>query len=117
MDFKAHIIALIEEAIPELTDKVQAGAVDERTAAPFAAFSYPEETPVRTKSGIAGYLVTFEVSVYDRKYASMQNLRLRVIAALEGVEVGDKKSTYRSSSTDYYPDYDLHGATMTFRIV
>ena len=117
MDFKAHIIALIEEAIPELTDKVQAGAVDERTAAPFAAFSYPEETPVRTKSGIAGYLTTFEVSLYDKRIATLELLRHRVIAALERKELGEKVCTYRSSTTDYYPDYDLHGATMTFRVV
>ena len=117
MDFKAHIIALIEEAIPELPDKVQAGAVDERTAAPFAAFSYPEETPVRTKSGIAGYLTTFEVSLYDKRIATLELLRHRVIAALERKELGAKECTYRSSTTDYFPDYDLHGATMTFRVV
>ena len=116
-DFKVEILALLEAALPELGDRIQAGAVDERTATPFAAYTTPEETPVRTKSGIAGYLVTFEVSVYDRKYASMQNLRHRVIAALEGVEVGDKKSTYRSSSEEYYADYDLHGSTLNFRLI
>lgn len=117
MDFKAHIIALLEEAIPELSDKIQAGAVDERTPAPFAAFSYPEETPVRTKNGIAGYVVSFEVSLYDGKYGSVQQLRHRVIAALEGAELGEKVCYYRSSSEEYYPDYDLHGSTLNFRII
>ena len=43
--------------------------------------------------------------------------RAVMIAALERKELGEKVCTYRSSTTDYYPDYDLHGATMTFRIV
>lgn len=116
-DFKVEILALLESALPELKDCIQAGAVDERTPTPFAAYTTPEETPIRTKSGIAGYLTTFEVSLYDKRIAALEQLRHRVIAALERKELGAKICTYRSSTTDYYPDYDLHGATMTFRIV
>ena len=116
-DFKVEILALLESALPELKDRIQAGAVDERTPTPFAAYTTPEETPIRTKSGIAGYLTTFEISLYDKRIASLELLRHRVIAALERKEMGEKVCTYRSSTTDYYPDYDLHGATMTFRIV
>ena len=116
-DFKVEILALLESALPELKDRIQAGAVDERTPTPFAAYTTPEETPIRTKSGIAGYLTTFEISLYDKRIASLELLRHRVIAALERKELGEKVCTYRSSTTDYYPDYDLHGATMTFRIV
>ena len=57
------------------------------------------------------------MSLYDKRIASLELLRHRVIAALERKELGEKVCTYRSSTTDYYPDYDLHGATMTFRIV
>lgn len=116
-DFKVEILAILEAALPELGDRIQAGAVDERTATPFAAYTTPEETPMRTKSGIAGYLTTFEVSLYDKRIASLELLRHRVIAVLERKELGERVCTYRSSTTDYYPDYDLHGATMTFRIV
>ena len=116
-DFKVEILAILEAALPELSDRIQAGAVGERTATPFAAYTTPEETPIRTKSGIAGYLTTFEVSLYDKRIASLELLRHRVIATLERKELGEKVCTYRSSTTDYYPDYDLHGATMTFRIV
>ena len=116
-DFKVEILAILEAALPELGDRIQAGAVDERTATPFAAYTTPEETPIRTKSGIAGYLTIFEVSLYDKRIAALEQLRHRVIAALERKELGEKVCTYRSSTTDYYPDYDLHGATMTFRIV
>ena len=57
------------------------------------------------------------MSLYDKRIASLELLRHKVIAALERKELGEKVCTYRSSTTDYYPDYDLHGATMTFRIV
>lgn len=116
-DFKVEILALLESALPEFGDRIQAGAVDERTATPFATYTTPDETPIRTKSGIAGYQTTFEVSVYDKRIAQLEQLRHRVIAALERKELGKRVCTYRSSTTDYYPDYDLHGATLTFRIV
>ena len=116
-DFKVEILALLEKALPELGDRIQAGAVDERTATPFAAYTTPEETPIRTKSGIAGYQTHFEVAIYDKRIASLEILRHRAIAALERAELGEKVCSYRSSTTDYYPDYDLHCATLTFRII
>lgn len=116
-DFKKTLIGLLERAIPDLRDKIQAGAVDERTAAPFAAFSVPEEMPIRTLHGIAGYVTTFEVVVYDAKFAGAERLKHTVIAALEGAELGDKRGRFKSSSTEFYPDYDLHGVVLTFRIV
>lgn len=86
-DFKKQLLALLEREIPELADKIQAGAVDVRTPAPFAAFSGTE------------------------------HLKRRAIAALEGAEFDGKRSRFVSSATEYYADYDLHGATMSFRII
>ena len=116
-DFKTRLISLLERDIPELADKIQAGAVDARTPAPFAAFSVPEETPVRTLHGIAGYRTMFEVAVYDSRFSGAERLKHRVIAALEGVEFDGKRSRFVSSAAEYYADYALYGATMTFRIV
>lgn len=116
-DFKKTLLALLEGAIPDLRDKIQAGAVDAGTQPPFAAFTVPEETPVRTLHGIAGYTTTFEVAVYDAKFAGAEQLKHAVIAALEGAELGDKCCRFKSSSTEFYPDYDLHGVALTFRIV
>lgn len=116
-DFKKTLIAILEQQIPELQDKVQAGAVDAWTAAPFAAFTSPEETPVRTLQGIAGYVTTFEVSVYDVKFAGAEQLKHRVIAVLEGAELDEKTCRFKSAATEFYPDYDLHGITLSFRIV
>ncbi len=116
-DFKKTLISLLERKIPDLRDKIQAGAVDAGTQPPFAAFTVPEETPVRTLHGIAGYTTTFEVAVYDAKFAGAEKLKHAVIAALEGAELGGKRSRFKSSSTEFYPDYDLHGVALTFRIV
>ncbi len=116
-DFKVEILALLEAALPEMAERIQAGAVDERTATPFAAYTVPEEVPIRTLSGIAGYATTFEVTLYDNRYASVEQLRHRAIAALEGAELCGKYCRYKSSSTEYFPDYDLHGVTLHFRIV
>lgn len=116
-DFKKELIVILEQQIPELRDKIQAGAVDERTTIPFAVFSTPEEIPVRTIHGIAGYATTFEVAVYDKKVAALERLKHRVIAALEGQVLADRRCSFKSSSTDYYPDYDIHGAMLNFRII
>lgn len=116
-DFKKELIATLEWEIPELRDKIQAGAVDERTTTPFAAFSTPEEIPIRTMHGIAGYVTNFEIAVYDKKVAALERLKHRVIAALEGQVLTDRRCSFKSSSTDYYPDYDIHGVTLNFRII
>lgn len=116
-DFKKTLIALLEREVPDLRDKIQAGAVDAGTQPPFAAFTVPEETPVRTLHGIAGYVTTFEVAVYDAKFAGAEKLKHIIIATLEGAELGEQRSFFKSSSTEFYPDYDLHGVALTFRIV
>ena len=116
-DFKKQLISLLEREIPELADKIQAGAVDARTPVPFAAFTTLEETPVRTLHGIAGYRTMFDVAVYNSRFSGTERLMRRAIAALEGAEFDGKRSRFVSSATEYYADYDLHGATMTFRIV
>ncbi len=116
-DFKKQLIALLEREIPELADKIQAGAIDAQTRAPFAALSVPEETPVRTLHGIAGYRTMFEVAVYDSRFSGAERLKRRAIAALEGTEFDGKRCRFVSSATEYYADYDLHGATMSFRII
>lgn len=116
-DFKRELISLLEREIPELRDKIQAGAADERTTVPFAAFSTPDETPVRTMNGIAGYVTTFEIAAYEQKTSALEKLKSRIIAALEGQMLSERRCSLKSSSTDYYPDYDIHGATLLFRIV
>lgn len=116
-DYRIQQIKAVEDAVPELRDKIQAGAVDAGTPAPFATFSTPEEKPIRTKNGIVGYDIFFEVTVYDKKVSSAEQIRHKVLKALEGKELGNKRCWYKSYNTDYYPEYDLHSATLTFRII
>ena len=116
-DYRIQLIKTVEDSVPELRDKIQAGAVDAGTAAPFATFSTPEERPIHTKSGIAGYDIVFEVTVYDKKVACAEQLRHKILAALEGKEIEGKRCWYKSYTTDYYPEYDLHSAVLTFKII
>lgn len=116
-NFKSIILEALEDCIPQLRDKVQAGAVDEKTPTPFATFSIPEERPLRTLSGIAGFETTFEVSLYDSRFAGAEALKREVLVALDERTINGKTLRYRSSTTDYYPQYDLHSVTLTFRIV
>ncbi len=115
-DFKKELIAKLEKAAPELKGKVQAGAVDAETPAPYAAFTTPEETPLRTIHGIAGIQTTFEIAVFHTKLAAVEVLKERVIATLDLASLAGRRCTYRSSEYGFYADYNIHGYTITFRI-
>ena len=117
MDFKSTLLTTLTDSIPELKEKVQAGAVDAKTPAPFATFSIPEEKPLRTLSGIAGYETTFESAGYDQRFAGAESLKRKVIKALDNRIIKSVRCQYRSSQTDYFADYDLHCITLTFKIL
>ena len=57
------------------------------------------------------------ITVYDKRVADVEQLKHRIIAALEGQVLTERRCSFKSASTDYYPDYDIHGVTLTFRIV
>ena len=42
-DFKTALIEVVETAAPELEGKLQCGAVDAETPAPFATYSTPDQ--------------------------------------------------------------------------
>lgn len=115
-DFKTALIEVIQTAAPELEGKIQCGAVDAETVAPFATYSTPEESPVRTKDGIAGYDTLFEVEVFDTRVGGAEVLKRKVRGAIEGLVVEGKVCRFRGASSEYYPDYDLHSWTLTFKI-
>ena len=109
---------IIETAALELEDKVQCGAVDAETVAPFATYStHGGKLPVRTKDGICGYESLFRVEVYDNRVAGAESLKRKVRGAIEGLVVEEKVCRHRSASSDYYPDYDLHSWTLTFKVI
>lgn len=117
MDFKSSILTTLSDNVPELDGKIQAGAVDEKTTAPFATYTTPEEKPVRTLSGVAGYETAFEVSLYDNRFAGVEDLKRKVIRALDDLQLDGRSCRYRSAQSDYFPQYDLHSYTLTFRII
>lgn len=116
-DFRKELIAKLEAEVPDLKDKIQAGAVDAGTSTPFAAFTTPEERPIITKCGTAGWETFFEIAIYDGKYSGAQNLKYAVFKALSDVKFAGKTCRFRSAAYEYYVDYDLHCWSLTFKIV
>lgn len=116
-DFKTTLIKLLESAVPELKNKIQAGAVDAETPAPYAAFNIPEEVPLRTIHGIAGTVTMFDLAVFHTKLSVVEDLKRRTIKALDTTEIAGKSCYFKSSEYGFYADYNIHGYTITFRIV
>ena len=116
-DFKKELIAKVEKAIPELKSKIQAGAVDAETPVPYAAFTVPEEVPLRTIHGIAGTNVSFDLAIYHIKLASLETLKAKVLKTLDTASLADKRCYYRSAEYGFYPDFNIHGYTITFKII
>ncbi len=115
-DFKIELLRILESAVPELCDKIQAGAVDATTKPPYAAFNTPEETPIRTLHGIVGYTTSFELAVFHPQMSECERLKKRCIKALENTELQGQTCRYKSSEYGYYMDYSLHSYSLTFRI-
>lgn len=118
-DFKKELLSLLEVDIPELRDNILIGAVavNERTNTPFATFFTPDETPTRTIQRIVGVVTSFEVTIYEHKISALEKLKHRAIAAFEGKVLADRRCSFKSSSTNYDPDRDIYGVTLTFRIM
>ena len=121
MSLTIEIIRRLEEQVPELKDKIQTGAVDAETKPPYAVCTNPEETPIRTIHGIAGYRTTFDVGVYDPRKSMVDTLKTKVIEALEGWRIGTKRVYYTNGADDFIdaPDRGLfvHAFLLTFKIV
>ena len=77
----------------------------------------PRSPPRRTLSGVAGYETTFELTVYHSRVAGAEELKRKVVRALDDLPLQTKVCRYRSAQSDYFPQYDLHSYTLTFRII
>lgn len=115
-DFKIALIELLTQAVPELKGKIQHGAVDEGTKEPYAVFTTPEEAPIRTKHGIIGTNSTFELVAVDRLMVNLEQLKARIIKALDGQTVDRKKVYYVSAESEYYHQTNTHGYSITLKI-
>lgn len=116
-DFKVQIIALIEQKISALKDKIQIGAVDAETEAPYAVINAPIETAIRTIHGIAGYDTTFDLLVFHNKLSECETLKNQIVDALESKKLDTKTCLYKSSEYSYFHELNIHGYTLTFKII
>lgn len=117
IDFKLGLISLLEEQIPELRDKIQVGAVDAGMKVPYAVISIPEEIPIRTIHGIAGYNIVYNIFVAHDKISELEQVKNAIIRSLDSAKILNKKSTYKSGEYEYFSDYDVHSYVLTFKLL
>lgn len=112
----ADIIDRVETCIPELKDKIQMGAVDEETSTPYATIKHTQ-IPIITKQGIAGYRWELDVSVFHSTMDEEEVLKDKIINFLDGFNSGEKKVRFQNAAYEFYHEYNIHGYSLTFKIV
>lgn len=115
-DFKTAFYRRTRSGRLRTSGKVQAGLWCE-TPLPYAAFTTPEETPLHTKHGIAGVQTLFEVALIHDRMVSAEALKRKAIRTLDGIALAGRRCRWKSSEYSYYADFDLHGYTITFKII
>lgn len=116
-DFTVELISKLEIAIPELKNKVQAAEDDLDFFLPYVAYTIPQEVPVHTSRGIAGYNTLFEIVVYHSKSSEIEQLKHQVIKAIDGESIAEKRCYFKSGASRIRSDVKIPGYIMTFKIV
>lgn len=112
------IATLINIAMPELSGRVYPGAAPNGTATPYIVYDVPNETPIITKDGIAGYVTMLEVFVASSSKLGSDDLKKKLIARANYQPIGESKMKFKSSEYSYLTNGDikLHLNTLTFKI-
>lgn len=114
-DVLCALIEAIERAAPELRDKIFPAAADAETPAPYAAYK-SGKTPLRTKDGIVAMDETLELAIFDTTMLALSLIETVIIGALDGAELLEKRVTFTQSEQGYYPEFDMHSKSLTFKI-
>lgn len=115
--FIEDFIDLISDNFPSLDGKIQHGAVDAETQPPFAAYTIPEEQPIRSFHGIIGYRTTFDLTIIGQTLSEVTDLKMKIIKVVEKDEINGKRCRLEKSQTEFFPDYDFDGILLTFKIL
>lgn len=116
MNITIEVIKRLESTVPELKGKIQVGAVDEETKTPYAVCSQPEEVPIRTIHGIAGYRTTLDLNVYHLRKSEADRLKASCVTALDGWKWEGRKFYYTGGSEEFSYEYNIHANLLTFKI-
>lgn len=103
-----QLVDIIERIIPVYLAEATANA-----RAPYAAYDM-RETPIRTKSGIAGYEGTFQLSIFcvtDKQAAEIADT---IVTAIDTKLIGEHKYYYADCERSDYPDVGLVSRDLTF---
>lgn len=110
------IIERLELETPTLKSKIYPGAADASAIVPYSAYK-SKESPIRSKDGIVGYNTIFELAVFEKTLLDAKAIKEKVVEALEGFSEDVWRLSYDGSQDIYYPEYDIHGITLTFKIL
>ena len=80
--------------------------------APYAVFSVSESV-VRTKSGIAGYEGTINLSLYAPNMSVLERVTAQVVAALDGKALDGRTMYIADMDVASYPDVGLIAKELT----
>lgn len=102
-----ELVAALKKILPTYMLTAPADAT-----APYAVFS-ASESVVRTKSGIAGYEGTINLSIYAPNMLILERVPTQVIAALDGKTFDGKTMYVTDVDVTDYPDVGLMAKELT----
>lgn len=109
------IIEAIEHAAPKLAGKIHPAALDAETLAPYAAYK-SGKIPIRTKDGIVGFDTSFELVIFDTTMLDLVGMETDIIEQIDGANFDTKRARFTQSEDGYFPDFDIHSKSLTFKI-
>lgn len=102
-----ELVAALKKILPTYTLPAPADAT-----APYAVFS-ASESVVRTKSGIAGYEGTINLSIYAPNMLILERVTTQVVAALDEKTLDGKTMYIADIDVTDYPDVGLMAKELT----
>lgn len=115
--YKVQLIRVIEQGVVELKDKIQMGSVDEKTLVPYAAISIIEDEPIYTCNGIAGNKTVVDITVCASSPNSVDLLKDKIIISLNFIDIFQRRCYFIGSEYTYYSEHNVHGYTLTFKLI
>lgn len=96
--------------------KVYPSEAPEDAAIPYAVYT-TSRTPIRTKSGIAGYEGMLQLSVVARTKREVRQLSERIVEAIDNRDFGGDTLILSESADSENAEYGLSITDLTFNIL
>ncbi|MFR9500650.1 MAG: hypothetical protein SNH18_09435 [Rikenellaceae bacterium] len=110
---------LLNAELPELGSRIQPNAVDYASPTPYLAYTLPEEQPIHTIHGVAGYYVVMDIAIVCNTYAELQSIINKIVATLDRQTIAAHRFYLQSLKDQFFQDEklrNLHGKILKFKI-